>query len=73
MKRVQTYKKPKDFLYIVQRIIVSCFFLPENMKNVRETFLALNKSKKGEISREEYSENFENVTRDGHTIKWSDF
>ena len=43
------------------------------MKNVRETFLALNKSKKGEISREEYAENFVNVTRDGHTIKWSDF
>ena len=51
--RLVAFRKPNSFLFICQRIIMSCFFIPESQSEVRDAFLHINTSDSGEITFEE--------------------
>ena len=53
VQKLTEFKKPKDFLFICQRIIISCFFVPESQSDIRDAFLHINKSDSGQINFEE--------------------
>ena len=73
-------------MFICQRIIVSCFFVPENQSQVRDAFLHINSSDSGEITHKELAKAFpilsyheikamiENCSHSHpDRIKWSEF
>jgi hypothetical protein len=73
-------------MFICQRIIVSCFFVPENQSQVRDAFLHINTSDSGYVSRYELASAMPDLSQQeidsimdncSHScpgiIKWSEF
>ena len=62
IQRLQSYRKSNDFLFICQRIIVSCFLQPQNQTFVREAFLAINTGDSGAINLDELKTSLPELT-----------